>query len=344
MTQHLPLAVTSDPEGTRRVNLKVLDTLQMQHVGGEDPSVLGGSIRLERSIASPDNSLRRMKVVPQQLSLSPVRGEGGGAAAGGEREVSTAPAGMRGAGRQVMGTSSRQGSRLQSRPLPLQQASSPSFLTTSSKQQQQQTAQPTGSAGGLDSSPSGLSHFAYFDRDHDALGLSDDDEDQEGEGEGRGRGGRSGDGRLHTALSMDKNQGGGTGGGGNLLYQTMFMSLPKIESPKVREIDRHATWPCTAHAKESTSFFMLTLILTFTLILTLSLSHSPLYSQTTKGFLHKMRKPGKKKEDLAAEASLVDRSHFFDHTADEFEAEGSEMSSEATDLIFPPSIVLGGSR
>lgn len=70
--------------------------------------------------------------------------------------------------------------------------------------------------------------------------------------------------------------------------------------------------------------------------------------QTSKGFLHKMRKPGKKKETtLAAEASLVDRGQFFDHTALEFEPaedQMSELGSEATEIIFPPSIVLGGNR
>ena len=75
-----------------------------------------------------------------------------------------------------------------------------------------------------------------------------------------------------------------------------------------------------------------------------------IYYQAAKGFLHKMRKPGRKKADaatMAAEASLVDRSQFFDHTSLEFEAaedQMSEMSSEATDVIFPPSIVLGGIR
>jgi hypothetical protein len=96
--------------------------------------------------------------------------------------------------------------------------------------------------------------------------------------------------------------------------------------------------------------YCMSLALTLMPTLTLPSHLLHVHSQATKGFLHKMRKPGRKKADaatMAAEVSLVDRSQFFDRTSLEFEAaddQMSELSSEATDVIYPPSIVLGGIR
>jgi hypothetical protein len=212
VTHLLPQAITQDFEGHKRLNLRLLDTLQMKQVGLQDPSVLGGSLRRERNIMSPDQRLRR-----------PLGGDEG------VRDISTAPAALRGAmgNRPSLGDSMTlrregggPGSRTQSKLLSPQQTMSPSFLSRQQIKDKDRELRKMDTERTL----GGLAHLDFLGRE--GFGSEDEEEGEEG---------REPEGSNSNALNSTSgtNHLNSTSGRSNILYQTMFMNLPKIESPKV---------------------------------------------------------------------------------------------------------------
>lgn len=126
------------------------------------------------------------------------------------------------------GLASRMQSRLQSRF----QMSGQSFLSPSKQQQQQQEVGIVSQLETKRSSSGLLSHLNFLDHEGD-FGSEEDGEEGGGKGVERVKSEAAANTRPSSSFP-DKNNSMGSGNGGNILYQTMFMSLPKIESPKVR--------------------------------------------------------------------------------------------------------------